>query len=98
MIMDDPEEQQTDEEEEMIRVPELKEPKPLNIDFSPPETRNKRRQRCEEEKKELRRMKRKCMACGDMPEDFIYGASYLRYEIIERRGEKIVVPVRYSIR
>lgn len=26
------------------------------------------------------------------------GASYIRYEIIEKKGKQIVVPVRYSIR
>ena len=28
----------------------------------------------------------------------VHSASYLRYEIIEKRGQKILVPVRYSIR
>ena len=28
----------------------------------------------------------------------IGGASYLRYEIVEKKGQKILVPVRYSIR
>ena len=28
----------------------------------------------------------------------IGGASYLRYEVLERKGQKILIPVRYSIR
>ena len=42
----------------------------------------------------------------EMQEDLTYnpdaansgGASYIRYEIIEKKGKQFVVPVRYSIR
>jgi hypothetical protein len=26
------------------------------------------------------------------------GASYMRYELVEKKGEKVIMPVRYSIR
>ena len=33
-----------------------------------------------------------------MPGESIKGASYLKYEVLEKNGSKILVPVRYSIR
>jgi hypothetical protein len=26
------------------------------------------------------------------------GASYMKYELVEKKGEKVIIPVRYSIR
>ena len=34
----------------------------------------------------------------DLKTNQIKGASFVRYEIIEKKGQKILVPVRYSIR
>jgi len=31
-------------------------------------------------------------------QDKLGGASYLKYEVVEKKGQKILVPVRYSIR
>ena len=33
-----------------------------------------------------------------MPGEVVKGASYVRYEVLEKKGSKILVPVRYSIR
>jgi len=46
------------------------------------------------------RFKKRKLNEGDDEEEKIdtTGASYLRYEIIEKRGKQFVVPVRYSIR
>jgi len=33
-----------------------------------------------------------------MPGEKVKGASYVRYEVLEKKGSKVLVPVRYSIR
>ena len=40
----------------------------------------------------------KCRKLNSEVADEVGGASYFRYEMIEKKGEKILVPVRYSIR
>jgi hypothetical protein len=46
---------------------------------------------------QLRRRNKELRLNEDMYESK-EGASYFRYEVIEKKGSKILVPVRYSVR
>jgi hypothetical protein len=80
------------------RQPEERKVK-ANFNSEPPEnTRSKKRKRHQTELKMHKLEMKEQAKRAKLEQVQFYGASYLRYEIIEKKGQKVLLPVRYSVR